>query len=34
VVHDSYVYKDGDNLYLFYTCREEDAIAVAKLTPK
>jgi hypothetical protein len=34
VVHDSYVYEDDGQVYLFYTCREEDAIAVAKLTPQ
>ncbi len=31
VVHDSYAFKEDGQLYLFYTCWEEDAIAVAKL---
>ncbi len=30
-LHDSYLFKDNGQLYLFYSCREEDAIAVAKL---
>lgn len=33
-LHDTYVFTDaGGQLYLFYSCREEDAIAVAKLNP-
>ena len=32
VVHDSYVFEDVDGqVYLFYSCKEEDALAVAKL---
>lgn len=32
VVHDSYLFQADGALYLFYSCREEDAIAAAKLT--
>ena len=32
VVHDSYLFQVDGALYLFYSCREEDAIAAAKLT--